>query len=147
MKLKNCPGRFRSAHRISLSPRRYSSGMTLLELTVVILVILSLIAVLFIGASSWKKGSDRVLCIINLQAVQKGVRSFSNMYGHAPGATVPGLESRVIGLGRYIEKMPDCPGSGTYTTAGDLIPDIGELYLECTLATDLAHMPDRVEDW
>ncbi|MBC7981098.1 MAG: prepilin-type N-terminal cleavage/methylation domain-containing protein, partial [Armatimonadetes bacterium] len=35
------------------------SGMTLLELTVVILVLLSLISILFIGARAWKKGSDR----------------------------------------------------------------------------------------
>lgn len=33
------------------------SGMTLLELTVVILVLLSLISILFIGARAWKKGS------------------------------------------------------------------------------------------
>ena len=35
------------------------SGMTLIELTVVILVLLSLISILFVGARAWKKGSDR----------------------------------------------------------------------------------------
>ena len=35
------------------------AGMTLLELTVVILVLLSLISILFVGARAWKKGSDR----------------------------------------------------------------------------------------
>ena len=33
-----------------------AKGMTLLELTVVILVLLSLIYILFIGARAWKKG-------------------------------------------------------------------------------------------
>jgi type II secretory pathway pseudopilin PulG len=50
--------------------------MTLLELTVVILVLLSLITILFIGAQAWKRGSDRAICIINIQNVQKGVRGY-----------------------------------------------------------------------
>ena len=40
------------------------SGMTLIELTVVILVLLSLISILFVGARAWKRGSDRAGCII-----------------------------------------------------------------------------------
>ena len=55
------------------------SGMTLLELTVVILVLLSLISILFIGARAWKKGSDRAGCIMNIRNVQQGMRSFQNM--------------------------------------------------------------------
>ena len=43
------------------------AGMTLLELTVVILVLLSLITILFIGARAWKKGSDRSTNLINLR--------------------------------------------------------------------------------
>ena len=43
------------------------SGMTLLELTVVILVLLSLISILFIGARAWKKGSDRSANIMNVR--------------------------------------------------------------------------------
>ena len=50
------------------------SGMTLLELTVVILVLLSLISILFIGARAWKKGSDRAGCIMNIRNVQQAVR-------------------------------------------------------------------------
>ncbi len=55
--------------------------MTLLELTVVILVLLSLISILFIGARAWKRGSDRAICIIHIQSAQKGVRSYANLYG------------------------------------------------------------------
>ena len=50
------------------------SGMTLLELTVVILVLLSLISILFIGARAWKKGSDRSANIMNIRNVQQAVR-------------------------------------------------------------------------
>jgi len=121
--------------------------MTLLELTVVILVILTLVSVLFIGANAWKNGSDRVPCIVNLQNVQKGVRSFANLNGHNPGATVAGLQSQVIGLGRFVEVMPECPGSGSYSSGGDVIPNIGTLYFNCSLAGSGEHEPLSAEDW
>lgn len=75
------------------------SGMTLLELTVVILVVLSLISTLFIGAQAWKRGSDKAMCLVQIQNVQKGVRSFSNLYAYSPGQNVTGFQSRIIGLG------------------------------------------------
>ena len=121
--------------------------MTLLELTVVILVLLTLIGVLFVGANAWRNGSDRVLCILNLQSVQKGVRSYANLNGRNPGDTVPGLQSEVIGLGRFVETMPACPASGTYSTTGDVIPALGSLYLECSLSGTGAHEPLNAEDW
>ena len=126
-------------------------GMTLLELTVVILVLLSLISILFIGAQAWKRGSDRTLCIMNIQNVQKGVRSFSNLYGYAPNQSVAGLQMRVVGLGKFVEKTPACPTSGTYTygqTFGaDIIPPVGELYLSCSLAASERHLPANYADW
>ncbi|QTN33214.1 hypothetical protein HZ994_13125 [Akkermansiaceae bacterium] len=125
--------------------------MTLLELTVVILVLLSLISILFVGAQAWKRGSDRTLCIINIQNVQKGVRSFSNMYGYSPGQNVAGLQMRVVGLGRFVEKTPTCPSSGNYTYGGafgiDTIPPVGELYLGCSLSSSGGHIPSDYADW
>lgn len=121
--------------------------MTLLELTVVILVLLTLIGILFVGANAWKNGSDRVLCILNLQSVQKGVRSYANLNGRDPGETVPGLQNEVIGLGRFVENMPECPAHGSYSSTGDLIPQLGTLYLECSLSASGNHEPMNVEDW
>lgn len=125
--------------------------MTLLEMTVVILVIISLISILFVGSRAWKRGSDRALCIIHIQAVQKGVRGYSNLYGFDPGGNAPGLQSQVIGLGRFVETAPVCPSNGTYsygTTYGvDTIPPIGTLYLECTLSTSDQHVPEAATDW
>ena len=123
-------------------------ALTLVELTVVILIMLSLIGVLAIGAKTWKKGSDRSVCILNLQAVQKGVRSFSNLYGHVPGASVSGLESQIIGEGRFVETMPLCPSEGTYASGGDVIPAMGSLYFNCSLASSgEEHTPVVTEDW
>lgn len=121
--------------------------MTLLELTVVILVLLTLVTVLFIGAQAWKRGSDRTLCLMNLQNVQKGMRGYMNLYGFAPGQTVTGLKSKVIGLGRFVEVEPSCPRDGAYTYGNDQIPSVGVLYITCSLATSDKHEPENYIDW
>ncbi|MDF1714657.1 MAG: type II secretion system protein [Akkermansiaceae bacterium] len=61
-------------------------GLTLIELTVVILVLLALITVLFIGGRAWKKGSDRAGCILNIRNAQQAVRSYQNLRGLPDGA-------------------------------------------------------------
>lgn len=126
---------------------RYAPGVTLLEMTVIILVLLSLVTVLFIGGSAWKKGSDRALCIMNLESVQKGVRGYTNLYGYNPGDTVADLEEKVIGLGKFVEATPVCPGEGSYETLGNQIPPIGTLYLTCALAEDEKHEPRDKSSW
>ena len=127
------------------------AGMTLLEMTVVILVLMTLISTLFFGAQAWKRGSDRALCIIHIQAAQKAVRSYSNLYGYSPGDTAANLQTQVFGLGRFIESTPICPGNGTYsygqTYGSDTIPPVGELYLQCTLKPTDQHEPPVHTDW
>lgn len=127
------------------------SGMTLLELTVVILVLLSLITVLFIGAKAWKRGSDRAICIVHIHSVQKGVRAYSNLYGFEPGAMAPNLQNQVIGLGRFVEGTPSCPASGIYSFGAEFgnetIPPIGKLYMTCELGSSDQHVPVEHTDW
>ena len=142
------------SRRLPVGPAgiRFRPGMTLLELTVVILVLLTMITTLFFGARAWKRGSDRALCIINIQAVQKSVRSYSNLYGFKAGSNSPGLQSKIIGLGKFVESTPECRGGGTYTYGGaygvDTIPPYGELYMSCSLETADEHIPDHITgDW
>ena len=131
--------------------RRCRSGMTLLELTVVILVLLTLISVMFFGAKAWKRGSDRANCILQLHSVQRGLRSYSNLNGFSSGDNAPNLKAQVIGLGKFIEVEPKCPGLGTYgfgqTYGADTIPPVGELYMQCTLSSVEKHIPDSHADW
>lgn len=126
-------------------------GMTLLEMTLVLMVLFSLVSIVFVGATAWKRGAERSLCVVNIQAVQKGVRSYSNMYGFDPGASVPGLRSKIIGDGKFVETTPVCRTPGTYSYGQqygeDTIPPIGTLYLECSLAVDKGHAPQSTSDW
>ena len=131
--------------------RNGHQGMTLLELTVVILVLTSLVGLLFFGTRAWKRGSDRAICIIQIQSVQKGVRSYSNLYDLAPGDSVPELKKEIIGRGKFMEATPSCPANGIYTygraSGIDKIPLIGQLYLECALSGLEAHTPLSHADW
>lgn len=125
--------------------------MTLLELTVVILVLLVLVGILFFGAQAWKRGSDRTACILNIRNVQQGVRSFSNLYGYSPGSSATNLKNQIIGVGRFVESTPMCPGNGVYgygeATGEDTIPPIGTLYLTCSLEAAEEHVPKDHADW
>ena len=98
------------------------AGMTLLELTVVILVLLSLIAILFIGARAWKKGSDRSTNLINLRNCQQAMRGHQNTHQLAVGDafTQTMLEDYM--------KMPATVATVTYT-AGTVVTATGTLWL------------------
>ena len=127
--------------------RRRARGLTLVEMTVVIFTLILLAVILLTGASAWKRGSDRAGCILNLQAVQKAVRSYGNMKGLTAGDSVTGLETEVIGSGRFFEALPDCPGGGNYTLGGNQLPPVGTLYMNCSLSASELHEPPNPGSW
>jgi type II secretory pathway pseudopilin PulG len=137
--------------KLNTHSMKRKAGMTLLELTVVILVLLSLISILFIGARAWKKGSDRAGCIMQIRNVQQAVRSYANMNGvnvsATTAATVSGLQGLVIGSGKFVEKTPTCPSAGTYTYGGDTVPAVGTLYMTCSFNSTEKHEPGSYSDW
>ncbi|MFM2241257.1 MAG: hypothetical protein RLZ97_112 [Verrucomicrobiota bacterium] len=124
------------------APRR-TRGMTLLELTVVILVLLSLISILFIGARAWKKGSDKAGCIMNIRNVQQMIRGYQNMNNHPEGHVINVF---VIANDFQLGNIGECPGGGDYDHAGE-IPPIGELVMTCSLATSHGHVPPSIAGW
>ncbi len=105
------------------------AGMTLLELTVVILVLLSLISILFVGARAWKKGSDRSANIMNARNIQQAVRGHQNMRNMDFGDT---LASTVIvsadGTTGYLKEPTPPAGLADYTYLGT-VPNQGTLYV------------------
>ena len=148
---------------MKLTPiNKRKAGMTLLELTVVILVLLSLISILFIGARAWKKGSDRAASILQIRNVQQAVRSYANMNGINPGETPTmaagkTLRTEIFGEGKFITNDPTTGTHPAGTKFGyiidseDDVPDIGVLYMtvegdtEDDIATD--YIPTEIGDW
>ena len=106
-----------------------AKGMTLLELTVVILVLLSLISILFVGARAWKKGSDRAANVMIVRNVQQAVRSYQNMNIVSEGTTIGVTTSGpIFGSGNFIENIPTPPVPGLTYTFGPTVPGIGTLF-------------------
>jgi prepilin-type N-terminal cleavage/methylation domain-containing protein len=128
---------------------KVKSGMTLIELTVVILVLLSLLSILFIGARAWKVGSDRAANIMNLRNVQLAVRGFANLNDipqtdtTVTPAIVGGAVTRVNifgaaddGVNGYL-RFPATIATCSYTIASQTNVAVGTLYLTAS-ATGLA---------
>ena len=123
-------------------------GMTLLELTVVILVLLSLITILFVGANAWKKGSDRAANLINIRNVQQAVRANANIKAMNIGDALASTD--LVGSGKYLNSVNSPNTSITYAY-GTTVPAIGTLYLIATYAsgTDVDYAPaaSSYQDW
>ncbi len=155
------------------TPVKSKSGMTLLELTVVILVLLSLISILFIGARAWKRGSDRAAAILTIRNTQQAIRSHANMSALNPGDAF--VSTDVFGPGKFIEENPIGsnhpagtdydfainPGTTTTSTVGgvtttttsgaatvDTVPDVGVAYIATTGGSDASYFnPASTEGW
>lgn len=113
-----------------LAKRLNASGMTLIEISLVIALLLGLIAVVFMGLGTYRQGADKAKCKMQLSAVQKAVRSGANMQNLAIGATLASTD--VFGAGKLMETMPACPGdSSAYTWLGT-VPTVGTPYGNCT---------------
>lgn len=144
------------------SPRVFSrSGITLIETTVVLAVLLTLLSVLFMATQSWKRGSDRAACIVTLRNIQVATRSYQNLYGYHAGGR-PYTEYGTQDIARhlmekgYIESplyeiatgTKSCAGGGTYQrTNPDVFPLSGVLYVNCSLAASDKHLPTNASDW
>ena len=127
--------------------KKSRKGMTLIELTVVILVLLSLISVLFIGARAWMRGSDRANAALLIRNAQQGVRSHANIMGVESITTEQdwanvgdgnNLADAVFGPGAFVETdtigtPPGHPDAGnSFVAAGssfEHIPPVGDLYM------------------
>lgn len=148
--------------RTQPSPRVVSkSGLTLIELTVVILVLLSLVGVLFVGTRGWKNGTDRASCILQIRSLQVATRSYQNLYGFNPGSLpyasggTQFIAQHLLEKGYIEQKQFDnatgaepCPSNGNYSTPfPDTFPLVGNLYMTCSLSDTENHVPQSHADW
>lgn len=123
------------------------SGLSIIELSAVVAVLMALTSILYVGAKAYKSGSDKAGCILSIQSVQSAVRSYSNLNGHAPGATVQNLKDKLVGSDKFVPTLPHCPAEGVYNNLGNKIPVHGELYMSCSLAEDEGHVPSQFDAW
>ncbi len=139
MKLTNAP-----------TARSTDSGMTLLELTVVIGMLLALVSILFVGGRAWKRGADRSASILQIRNVQQAVRAYSAMNSKNPGDTVPTLRTELFGVGRL---MVEDPTAGAHPAGGGvayvipaptIVPLVGTLYMT---ADDAEYAPTNIANW
>ncbi|MFT4176419.1 MAG: type II secretion system protein [Luteolibacter sp.] len=135
--------------------------MTLLELTVVIAVLLGLLSILFIGAKTWKRGADRTGCVMNIRNVQHAIRSYQNLEDYAQGESLRGLEAGKnlleavndkgflsTNLYQVAKGEHPCPGNGTCECLEtNAFPEVGTLFMNCSLSTSDQHLPSRHTDW
>lgn len=115
-----------------LSKRFNASGMTLIEISLVIALLLGLIAVVFMGLGTYRQGADKAKCKMQLSAVQKAVRSGANLQNLDIGASLDDA-TQVFGAGLLMENEPTCPSGGAYTWEAD-VPAIGTPYGNCDFA-------------
>ncbi|PQJ29269.1 type II secretion system protein [Rubritalea profundi] len=97
--------------KLNKSIRKTPQGVTLIELSVVIAVILVLISVLFIGASYYKTSANAAACAINRSSIQKAADSYMNISGSATTATISGLITGATGP--MSSGLPNCPTTNT----------------------------------
>lgn len=111
---------------------KHNHGMTLIELTVVILVLLSLISVLFIGAKAWKDGSDNSNCVMNIRNFQTGARSYANLQPEVATPTTAVDKAAVYTF--MAVAAATCPKTktDTYTAAGNYGDAPGTVFLTCS---------------
>lgn len=125
------------------------AGMTITELAVIILVLLSLISILLVSARGWKRGSDRACCIINVRNCQQAIRAYANVTQLAPGAAIPNGGTRGSVVMDYVLKSPVCPGGGKYDGIElTTIPPEGVVLMECSFGDGTEnHLPPSHQEW
>jgi hypothetical protein len=135
--------------------------LSILELSVILVILLSLVSILFIGTAAWKRGSDRAACVMTLRNMQIAARSYQNMYGYDYGdspAETDGtrdITEHLYAKG-YIEAKlyaqsrgeSPCAAGGSYRCAvPDVFPACGRLFMNCSLVAAEGHAPLVHADW
>ena len=138
-----------------MSPQTHSRprGTTLIELTVVISMLVSLISALFVSARYYKEAADRAACVTLLSQYQKTIRGYENLNSLSPGDSL--TEADLYGTGKPFEREPTCPlGNGKYKLLGE-IPIAGVPFASCvdydsangTKDKSQAHTADNLASW
>jgi prepilin-type N-terminal cleavage/methylation domain-containing protein len=139
----------------------HNKGLTLIELSIVVSLILSLISILFYGMASYKDQSDAARCKVKLAQLHKNIRAFGNFNEVTPGQN---WNSKSIGgvainfatdftqpLTTIEPNALNCPTGVNYTAVNIVTcPKVGTLAYDCpvTVVThSLANASNLTGNW
>jgi prepilin-type N-terminal cleavage/methylation domain-containing protein len=97
--------------KLMLSNRR-RAGFTLVEILIVVAIIGIILAVALPAFMKSRTQARKQVCIENLAQIESAKQQWGLEAGKKDGD--PPIESDLIGDTKYIKKMPQCPGGGTY---------------------------------
>ncbi len=115
-------------HPPLFNKRFNNRGLTLIEISLVIALLLGLIAVVFMGIGAYRKGADKAKCKIQLAQTQKAIRAHCNFNNLNVGDIL--VATVVFGPGLPVEVEPACPSGGTIAWQG-VVPAISTAYGNC----------------
>ena len=131
----------------------FRKGVTIIELTVIIAVILLLVSTLVLGGKYYMNSSHRSACITNINGIHKAIRSAQNIEHLPTGASI--TMGDIVGAGKALPKMPQCPqSSGSYILADKVAP-VGTVMVFCqeydpavgSVDSSLDHSPGVTTTW
>jgi type II secretory pathway pseudopilin PulG len=91
-----------------------NKGFTLIEITLVLGLTLGLATALIFGLSAFTNGADRAKCLLNMNNVQKAVRSLQNLNEFKPGEKASVLSYKTLwgSNDAFLAGKPVCPRAG-----------------------------------
>lgn len=120
------------------------SGLTLVEVALVVAVLLGLVGVAFAGLSAYKEGANRAICIHQVANVQKAMRSYCHFQELESGEPVPDLKQRLVVDSKFFASAPFCPSGGLYFFHEGGVPHVGTLFMRCSIPE---HAPRETASW
>jgi len=96
--------------KLNTSIKKAAKGVTLIELSVVIAVLLVLISVLFIGATYYRDSANNAACVVAQSSLTKGLNSYYNISNDTL------LGSELSTTGPFIGGVPACPTAADGST-------------------------------
>ncbi len=108
-----------------------NKGLTLIELTVVIVVLLGLISVLFISARAWIEGSNKAKCIVNLASIQKAAVSYANLNQVPPSTYSTAIAFTDLTGANMVPASIACPTSSTAYVLSPVDNDQDSVWVQC----------------
>ncbi|MFK5924524.1 MAG: hypothetical protein QM496_20295 [Verrucomicrobiota bacterium] len=111
--------------------------MTLIEITLIISVLLGLITIVFLGVTSFNKGSSRAKCILQQAQLQKMAISYANFNSLGEGDSVAGMIAILVN-DQYVKETPDCPDTGDYVFL-DHVPALTESFVTCSITNHISN--------